>query len=447
MTTGNRSPGLQLLESQSTDGPLRPGQRSSAMRSAKLLENPQEPTGDRGLPPLQFESVHVFLIAPKHDKLRSDRRSCNIKHVPENRAAAGLRRPKYQELIDSLSNDIASGRYKPGQKLPSEAALVKKFQTSRITVGRAFRELQQKGLIERVAGSGSYVRGELGRGLLFGLLIPDLGETEIFDPICHGIANTPEAGDHALLWGHTDPRIASKADQCWQLCHQFIARKTAGVFFAPLEFEGESSRINRRILSAFKDANIPVILLDRRPSALPERVRADLVGLNNSQAGFIATEHLIQLGCRRIGFIAYQAAESTVAGRMAGYRDALRKYGLKDVAEPVVEVNSNDELEFPPTEEVEAFVCVNDHVAGVLMHAFLSRGVRIPEDIRLVGIDDVRYASLLPVPLTTVRQPCPAIGSAAMRAMLERLNHPKAPGREVLFDGELIIRQSCGSRL
>jgi DNA-binding LacI/PurR family transcriptional regulator len=86
-------------------------------------------------------------------------------------------------------------------------------------------------------------------------------------------------------------------------------------------------------------------------------------------------------------------------------------------------------------------------VAGVLMHAFLSRGVRIPEDIRLVGIDDVRYASLLPVPLTTVRQPCSAIGSAAMRAMLERLSHSKAPGREILFDGELIVRQSCGGRL
>lgn len=367
--------------------------------------------------------------------------------MADTRGAPGLRRPKYQEVIDALSNDITSGRYQPGQKLPSEAALVKKFRTSRITVGRAFRELQQKGLIERIAGSGSYVRGELARGLLFGLLIPDLGETEIFDPICHGIANTPEAVDHALLWGHTDPRITSKADQCWQLCQQFIARKVSGVFFAPLEFEGEAAKINRRILSAFKDAAIPVVLLDRRPTATPERSRADLIGLNNTQAGFIATEHLIQLGCKRIGFIAYQAAESTVAGRMAGYRDALRKYGLKDAGEPAMEVGSDDAVEFPAAEELEALVCVNDHVAGVLMHAFLSRGVRIPEDIRLVGIDDVRYAGLLPVPLTTVRQPCPAIGSAAMRAMLERLAHPKAPGREVLFDGELVVRQSCGSRL
>lgn len=360
-------------------------------------------------------------------------------------STAGLRRPKYQELIDSISNDIASGRYQPGQKLPSEAALVKKFNTSRITVGRAFRELQQKGLIERIAGSGSYVRGELSRGLLFGLLIPDLGETEIFDPICHGIANAPEAGDHALLWGHTDPLVTSKAEQCWRLCQQFISRKVSGVFFAPLEFENDAIKTNRRILNAFKEANVPVVLLDRRPTSAPERLRADLVGLNNGQAGYIATEHLIQLGCKKIGFIAYQAAESTVAGRMAGYREALQKYGLKEPA--VMELGSDDRVTDSPPDELEAFVCVNDYVAGVLMHAFQSRGVQIPGDIRLVGIDDVRYASLLPVPLTTVRQPCPSIGQAAMQAMLERLNHPKAPGREVLFDGELIIRQSCGSRV
>ena len=364
----------------------------------------------------------------------------------------GIRRPKYQELIDALSNDISSGRYKPGQKLPSEAGLVKKFQTSRITVGRALRELQQKGLIERVAGSGSYVRGELERGLLFGLLIPDLGETEIFDPICHGIANAPEAGDHACLGSYRSAR-EQQSGAVLAALSAVHSRRVTGVFFAPLEFEGEATKTNRRILNAFREANIPVVLLDRRPSAMPERVRADLVGLNNRQAGFVATEHLAQLGCtKRIGFIAYQAAEATVEGRMAGYRDALRKYGLQDVSEPSAQIGANDRIDLPggdlpKGEEIEAFVCVNDHVAGVLMHAFLSRGVRIPQDIRLVGIDDVKYASLLPVPLTTVRQPCPAIGQAAMQAMLGRIASPKAPSREILFDGELVIRRSCGNRL
>src|SRR5260221_6106641 len=92
----------------------------------------------------------------------------------------GLQPPKYQQILENIKNDILSGRYQPGQKLPSEAALLKRFGTSRITVGRALRELQQAGLVQCRAGSGTYVGTANGDGsLLVGLLIPNLGGTEI----------------------------------------------------------------------------------------------------------------------------------------------------------------------------------------------------------------------------------------------------------------------------
>ena len=71
--------------------------------------------------------------------------------------------------------------------------------------------------------------------------------------------------------------------------------------------------------------------------------------------------------------------------------------------------------------------------------------MRIPEDVRLVGIDDVSYASLLPVPLTTVRQPTRDIGEAALRTILDRIRMPHLPPRQVLLDGGLVIRRSCGA--
>jgi DNA-binding LacI/PurR family transcriptional regulator len=80
------------------------------------------------------------------------------------------------------------------------------------------------------------------------------------------------------------------------------------------------------------------------------------------------------------------------------------------------------------------------------MLALLAKGVRVPEDVRMVGIDDVLYASMLPVQLTTVHQPCAEIGQTAMQVMLERLAHPKMPARDVLLDCELVVRQSCGWR-
>ncbi len=352
-------------------------------------------------------------------------------------------KPLYQLLIDAIAADIREGKLRPGQKVASEAALVKKFKTSRITVGRALRELQSQGLVERRAGSGTYVRaaGELPRSLLFGLLIPDLGETEIFGPICHGIANAPEAANLGLLWGHTDGVRSTKVEQCRQLCAQFLARQVSGVFFAPLEFEQKAEKLNREIVARLLDARIPVVLLDRRSGSKPERVPVDLVALHNRHAGYRAAEHLIALGSKRIGFLAQQGAASAIKDRLTGVLDALRDHDLPTEFAAHSEGLSHD----PTPREAEAFVCANDNVAALFMQTFLARGVRIPEDVRLVGIDDATFARMLPVPLTTIRQPCHAIGEAALHAMLQRIERPSLPAREVLLEGELIVRRSCGS--
>src|SRR2546428_2126700 len=114
--------------------------------------------------------------------------------MPRRRTVLESDGPKYRQVFERLSRDILAGKYKEDQKLPSEAALVRQFGTSRITVGRAMRELKAKGLVARIAGSGTYVRFDKrsSRSMLFGLLIPNLGETEIFEPICQGIARAPQ---------------------------------------------------------------------------------------------------------------------------------------------------------------------------------------------------------------------------------------------------------------
>jgi DNA-binding LacI/PurR family transcriptional regulator len=338
-----------------------------------------------------------------------------------------VRQTKHGRIFEALRQDIQTGRYKPGQKFPSEAALVKRFQASRITVGRAVQDLQQAGMVERFAGSGTYVRKTPESALLLGLIIPDLGTTEIFEPICQGIANAPDAGGHALLWpqGTGDPI---------ELCRQCIARKVAGVFFAPLEMTADSADINQRIVMELKAAQIPTIFLDRRPQS---NDRCDLVCVDNHRAGRLATEHLIRLGARKIGFLAYRGQASSVMGRIAGYREVI--------ADPrVIEVGEDFDLP-GSANELDAFVCSNDRQAGQLMFKLLGKGLRIPEDVRIVGIDDVRYASLLPVPLTTIHQPCREIGEAALRLMLQRIAHPRMPAQAVLLDCGLVIRQSCGA--
>lgn len=343
-----------------------------------------------------------------------------------------MKQSKHTRIFETLLRDIREGRYQPGKRFPSEAALVKRFRASRITIGRAVRDLQQSGLVERFAGSGTYVRAvqkSASGGLLFGLIIPDLGNTEIFEPICQGIANAPDAAGHALLWPQGDGDALELGRQC-------IAQKVAGVFFAPIEMSAEASPVNRSIVAELKAAGIPTVFLDRRPDT---RDRCDLVSVDNQRAGFLATEHLLKLGARRIVFLAFRGQASSVLGRIAGYRQVA--------PDPkVLEILDGENFDLP-TDTFDGFVCSNDRIAGYLMAKLLAKGLRIPQDVRIVGIDDVRYASLLPVPLTTIHQPCREIGESALHMMLQRIAHPKMPVQEVLLDCELVIRESCGAHL
>jgi GntR family transcriptional regulator of arabinose operon len=95
----------------------------------------------------------------------------------------------------------------------------------------------------------------------------------------------------------------------------------------------------------------------------------------------------------------------------------------------------------------QAIVCANDRTAGQVMHTLIELDYLIPDQVRIVGIDDVQYAALLPVPLTTVQQPCRAIGAAGVAAMLERLASPEIPRRDILLDCRLVVRESCGAEI
>jgi GntR family transcriptional regulator, arabinose operon transcriptional repressor len=357
--------------------------------------------------------------------------------------------PKYLEIVEAIEKSIASGVYKAGKRLPSEVSLVHRFGTSRITVGRALRELAYKGLVVSRRGSGTYVRVENATGLLFGLLIPNFGDTEIFESICRGLTQAPETKAHALLWGNTSVKSGSKEEEAWDLCRQYISRKVSGVFYAPLDQSPASCLANKGIMAALEEAGIPIVLLDRRVQAYSSGGKHDLVGIDNHKTGYIITEHLLKLGCKRVIFLAYPNLAATITSRIAGYWTALLTRNLpveKEFVQLIDPADQNEVRRIMRDLRPEAFVCGNDKTAGHLMQTLLALGQRIPEDVRIVGVDDIKYATLLPVPLTTARQPCRQIGNVAISTMLERLARPDIPARDILLDCHLIVRGSCGSK-
>lgn len=373
------------------------------------------------------------------------------KLTPPAEAETGSGQSKHRRIFDHLLASIQSGELEPGDRLPSEAELGKLFDSSRITVAKAVNDLQRMSLVTRRPGAGTHVRAEdHSSGRTFGLLIPEMGSTEIFDPICNGMMRTHFARPDALLWGNStisgydDPKAAEHAIE------SFIAQKVAGVFFAPLELTPDKDASNRRIARALDRAKIPFVLLDRCYMPYPERSPHDLVGVDNRRAGYIGAAHLLGLGVRRLVFLAEELTANTVDARITGFHEALRMHEITPDWEPVWRGNPQDESFVRRVLDAgrpEGFLCANDLTAARLMQVLVGLGIRIPEEIRIVGMDDVRYASLLPVPLTTIHQDCSGIGAVAMATMLQRLEHPELPIRDVLVPVRLVIRRSCGAHL
>ncbi|MFP4642820.1 MAG: GntR family transcriptional regulator [Spirochaetales bacterium] len=357
---------------------------------------------------------------------------------------------KYNHIYEEIRAGIVGKQFAPGDQLPTEYELCRRYSVSRPTVTRALNMLQSEGLVHRRSGSGSYVstvpeqRLETSH-MYFGLLIPKLGVTEIFEPICASIAQQSRANKFHILWGdsaaHGDVSVIEAAEDT---CRRYIEANVSGVFFVPLELVEGHREANQRIAETLEEANVPVVMLDADYLPFPERSRFDLVGIDNVHAGYRLTRHFLDQGARRVDYLYRHNSAQTIFARIRGYRSALFDAGI------VPSDSWIHELEPGETESVRALldsgatdiVCANDATAFTLLHSLEELGVRVPEDIRLTGVDDVKYSKYARVPLTTIQQPCETIGRLAVLAMMSRLRNPDAEPFTISAHSALMERRS-----
>jgi len=350
------------------------------------------------------------------------------------------RQPKHHVIFESLHAEIIQGRHPAGSLLASEEALCRRWKVSRPTVARALRELQVLGLIERRAGSGTYVRPDIqSQRPVLGLFVEGLGKTEIVDPICAEITRAAqERGSGIFTGGFSAEHSPAEIARTW------AKNGIRGVFFAPVEHRQERESYNIEIARAFEKAGLCVVLVDRDVTEYPRRSSHELVAMDNLHAGTIVGLHLAERGCKRVAFVAKPAFPSTTDLRLAGVREGLGRGGGKSV-----DFLPGDPLDTAFIERIlkhrsswDAIVCSNDLTAAQLLQSLGQKKCRVPDDIMLAGFDDIQYASLLSVPLTTVRQPCRAIGIACVDTMLGRLERPLLPPRSITLRGDLVVRAS-----
>lgn len=377
---------------------------------------------------------------------------------------------KRKTIYERLFQGIMSGEYQPGDKMPSENELSELYKASRPTVSGALNELRKKGLVERLPGSGTYVKkaGQVADQKI-GLMVPrhciaprEFGHfVSLFSRYVQEMSHIISRNDHVLLMNDLPfGEDAEIMDQTTRICEQLIDFQVKGVFFMPLELREKNKDFNRKIAHRLRDHGISVVLLDRDIVEPPMRSDFDMICLDNRQAAFVATRHLLSLGCKSIDLVAGPLDATSISERILGYQDALIAAGIAPEPSRVhrfeikpfssddetLEKNAVDHLLGEITRKTDALLCVNDRIAATLMRYCGHLGIRIPEDFRLMGFDDESFALHLPVALSTMRQPIETMAHEAVQMMVSRIEHPEFAPRDVKIAAELVVRESCGSK-
>jgi DNA-binding LacI/PurR family transcriptional regulator len=246
--------------------------------------------------------------------------------------------------------------------------------------------------------------------------------------------------------------------QAQAICKRLLSSQVGGVFFTPLEL-AKNNVTNKNIAEQLTKAGIAVVLLDRDITDSYHRSAFDIVGINNEQSSLILTNHLIELGCRKIDFVCGTVQTTAINDRYRGYRSAMEENALHTDKSRLHQFDSRQLTSTPglpkgaellnlvKTKKTEAFVCVNDSTAADLVYYFVRNGIRVPQDVRIVGFDDLPTDESLPVSLTTIRQNPSALAYESVRTMVDRIQRPDMPARDIMVKTELVIRESCGSHL
>jgi len=274
---------------------------------------------------------------------------------------------------------------------------------------------------------------------ILGLIIPDI-ENPLFQSLVRGVEDTAYAQQMNVVLCNTDD-IPDKQKVYLRLMQ---AEQAAGVIVVPTHPD------DRAVLEPVREAGMPIILLDREVA----NFEVDTVKVDNVHGAYVATRHLILLGYKRIAVIAGTQNLTPGHERLRGCYHALKDMGVA-IDESLVKIgNFKIESGYDLTHELmkaahppDAIFVSNNLMTLGALRALHELSVRIPEDVALVGFDDMPWAGDLNPPLTAVAQPGYEMGQQAVQLLLRRLAQPDASFCKIMLQSRLIVRQSCGAHL
>ncbi|MFY1633031.1 LacI family DNA-binding transcriptional regulator [Solwaraspora sp. WMMB335] len=276
-----------------------------------------------------------------------------------------------------------------------------------------------------------------GRGRTLGLVVLDVANP-FFTDVARGVEDATSAAGMPVIFCNSDGD-ATKESAYLDLLEE---QRVQGVLITPVDDASER-------LVRLRERGVLVILLDRYSR------RSDIcsVSVNDRLGGELALRHLIEAGHRRIAFVGGPAHLEQVRDRQLGAVAALTEAGLSErhlrrFDTPSLTAAAGRDaaarvLGMPRSSRVTAVFCANDLLALGVLQGLTRQRVRVPDDIALVGYDDIEFAAAAAVPLSSVRQPRQRLGHTAADLLLDEAAHPDSHRhRQVVFEPELVVRES-----
>ncbi len=356
--------------------------------------------------------------------------------------------PLYVQIIQDIKEKIANKELPIGEQLSSHKELASEYDVSLITIKSALSTLIDEGYLYSRVGKGTFVAKRMKNGSVtrhdsIGLVLQDL-KNPFFSLIAHMVEETAYAKGYNILLSNSSSQTKKEESQI----KHFKELGVKGLIVATLRKEVHAPKIIRDL----HEEGFPYVMVSYTADQ-------DIwyVGTNHEAGAKMGTQHLIELGYKKIGYINSSKENSLGNIRLKGYKKALEEAGLSYDPAFTLELaegessygyksgydlgDTFDKLENKP----EAYLVYNDSSALGFIKRIHELGYTVPDDLGIVGFDDIDQAKYAKVPLTTIHQPIEKIGTAAIDKLI-KIIEGETPEVRTNFEPRLVIRESCGAK-
>lgn len=354
---------------------------------------------------------------------------------------------KSKELEDGICSLIVKNRLQKDDPILSESKLTDVFGVSRVTVRQAIANLVDKDILYTVKGKGTFV--SINSSLVadeppanfqktIAMLVSSISNS-YFSNLAKGIEDACKLEGYNVMFSSTssNPELEEK------YIREFLDHNVDGMILAP----SESAPLTPYVAQLCRETKKLVIVNEVLPGYDVNNVSSD-----DCEGAYLATKHLLELGHRKIAHLRGAHNVANANDRMAGYIKALKEYGIESDNQLIngiklfdregAKLNTLALLELPQEKRPTAIFAYSDITAAVAYNTIKEKGLRVPEDISLVGYGDLLETARMGIELTSVRQNGYDIGKTACEILLDSIQRD-SPSKKVLLAPKLIIRKSC----